>query len=110
MQRVPSLLLAIKRAVDRKRQRGRFLLTGSAHLALLDKVSESLAGRASYLSLWPMTRREQRGRGRCGVWQASASDSSRIKRSSRATSPCPRPPCTAGVEPGVLAAPWWAVL
>ena len=69
MQRAPSLLLAIKRAVDRKRQRGRFLLTGSAHLALLDKVSESLAGRASYLSLWPMTRREQLGRGRSGVWQ-----------------------------------------
>lgn len=69
VQRAPALLLAIKRAVDRKRQRGRFLLTGSANLALLDKVSESLAGRASYLSLWPMTRREQRGKGRCGVWQ-----------------------------------------
>ncbi len=69
VQRAPALLLAIKRAVDRKRQRGRFLLTGSANLALLDKVSESLAGRASYLSLWPMTRREQLGKGRCGVWQ-----------------------------------------
>jgi hypothetical protein len=32
------------------------------------QVSESLAGRASYLTLWPMTRREQRGMGRCGVW------------------------------------------
>lgn len=69
VQRAPSLLLAIKRAVDRKRQRGRFLLTGSANLALLGKVSESLAGRASYLTLWPMTRREQLGRGRCGIWQ-----------------------------------------
>ena len=69
VQRAPALLLAIKRAVDRKRQRGRYLLTGSANLALLDKVAESLAGRASYLSLWPMTRREQLGKGRCGVWQ-----------------------------------------
>jgi hypothetical protein len=68
VQRAPDLLLAVKRAVDRKRQRGRFLLTGSANLALLDKVAESLAGRASYLALWPMTRREQRGRGRCGLW------------------------------------------
>jgi predicted AAA+ superfamily ATPase len=32
-------------------------------------VSESLAGRATYLTLWPMTRREQRGLGRCGLWE-----------------------------------------
>ena len=68
VQRAPALLLAVKRAVDRDRRRGQFLLTGSANLALLDKVSESLAGRASYLSLWPMTRREQLGRGRGGLW------------------------------------------
>jgi uncharacterized protein len=68
IQRQPDLLLAIKREVDRKRQRGRFLLTGSANLLLLEKVSETLAGRATYISLWPMTRREQRGRGRCGLW------------------------------------------
>lgn len=48
--------------------RGRFLLTGSANLLLLERVSESLAGRASYLTLWPMTRREQRGEARCGHW------------------------------------------
>ena len=29
---------------------------------------ESLAGRASYLTLWPMTRREQLGQVRCGLW------------------------------------------
>ncbi len=69
VQRAPGLLIAIKRAIDRKRQRGRFLLTGSANLALLDKVSESLAGRASYATLWPMTRREQQGHGRAGIWQ-----------------------------------------
>jgi predicted AAA+ superfamily ATPase len=33
------------------------------------QVGESLAGRASYLTLWPMTRREQLGLGRCGVWE-----------------------------------------
>ena len=69
VQRVPTLLLAIKRSVDRKRQRGRYLLTGSANLLLMRRVSETLAGRASYLTLWPMTRREQRGLGRCGLWQ-----------------------------------------
>jgi predicted AAA+ superfamily ATPase len=35
----------------------------------MGKVSESLAGRASYLTLWPMTRREQLGLGQCGIWE-----------------------------------------
>ena len=69
VQREPALLAAVKRAIDRKRTPGRFLLTGSANLAMLQGVSESLAGRASYLTLWPMTRREQRGEGRCGFWE-----------------------------------------
>lgn len=41
----------------------------SANLLLMRQVSESLAGRASYLTLWPMTRREQRGLGQCGRWE-----------------------------------------
>src|SRR5581483_8979938 len=57
------------RAIDRDRRPGRFLLTGSANLLLMRQVSESLAGRASYLTLWPMTRREQRGEGRAGRWE-----------------------------------------
>jgi uncharacterized protein len=70
VQREPDLLLAIKRAIDRDRVPGRFLLTGSANLLLMRRVSESLAGRASYLTLWPMSRLEQRGEGRCGRWEA----------------------------------------
>ncbi len=69
VQREPHVLLAVKRAIDRQRQPGRFLLTGSANLLLMRQVSESLAGRASYLTLWPMTRREQRGLGRGGIWE-----------------------------------------
>lgn len=68
VQREPDLLHAVKRAIDRERRAGRFLLTGSANLLLMRQVSESLAGRASYLTLWPMTRREQKGLGRCGLW------------------------------------------
>jgi predicted AAA+ superfamily ATPase len=68
VQREPSLLRAVKRAIDRDRRAGRLLLTGSANLLLMRQVSESLAGRASYLTLWPMTRRELRGEGRCGRW------------------------------------------
>jgi uncharacterized protein len=69
VQREPELLRAVKRAIDRNRKPGRFLLTGSANLLLMRQVSESLAGRASYLTLWPMTRREQRGLGQCGRWE-----------------------------------------
>ena len=69
VQREPDLLHSIKRAVDRQRRPGQFLLTGSANLLLMRRVSESLAGRASYLNLWAMTRREQQGRGPSGLWE-----------------------------------------
>lgn len=69
VQRAPDLLRAVKRAIDRDRTPGRFLVTGSTNLLLMKQVSESLAGRASYLTLWPMTRREQHGQGRCGRWE-----------------------------------------
>jgi predicted AAA+ superfamily ATPase len=68
VQRSPDLLLAVKRAVDEHRVPGRFLLTGSANLLLMQKISESLAGRALYLTLWPLTRREQLGLGQTGAW------------------------------------------
>ncbi len=70
IQREPDLLLAIKAAVDRDNRPGRFVLTGSANLLLMNRVSESLAGRARYLTLWPMTRREQLGFGSAGCWSS----------------------------------------
>ena len=69
VQRDPDVLQAVKRDVDRNRQPGKFLLTGSANLLLMRTVSESLAGRAGYLTLRPMTRREQLGYGNSGVWE-----------------------------------------
>lgn len=61
-QYAPELLPVIKSLVDRNRRAGRFLLSGSANLALLAGVAETLAGRAVYLTLHPMTRREIRRR------------------------------------------------
>ncbi len=58
VQKTPELLPAIKQAVDEHPRRCRFVLSGSANLLLMDKVSESLAGRAVYLVLAPMTRGE----------------------------------------------------
>jgi len=70
VQREPDVLNAVKRSIDRRRDPGRFLLTGSANLLLMRQVSESLAGRASYLTLWPMTRREQLSQAACGLWDS----------------------------------------
>ena len=41
VRRAPELLTAIKRAIDRRRRPGQFLLTGSANLLLMHRVSES---------------------------------------------------------------------
>jgi hypothetical protein len=57
-QKAPELFTAIKKAVDRSRKPGRFVLSGSANFALLKQISESLAGRAVYLTLAPFSRRE----------------------------------------------------
>ncbi len=70
VQREADLVLAIKRVVDqgRPRVRGQFVLTGSANLLLMNRVSETLAGRATYVTLRPLTRRERLGQGRAGNW------------------------------------------
>ncbi|MBI4469155.1 MAG: ATP-binding protein [Acidobacteria bacterium] len=70
VQRAPDLILAIKRVVDKDRPRrpGRFVLTGSANLLLMKRVSETLAGRATYINLWPLTRNERAGLGTAGIW------------------------------------------
>lgn len=59
VQRVPELLLAIKRAVDENRRPGRFLLTGSANLLQLPHLPDSLAGRMECLYLHPLTEAEK---------------------------------------------------
>lgn len=73
VQRSPDLLLAVKRAVDQDRRPGRFLLTGSANLLLSQRVAETLAGRATYMTLWPLTWGELSGGGRAGRWTSLVS-------------------------------------
>lgn len=70
VQRARDLLIAVKRAVDAdiNRTPGRFVLTGSANLLMLEQIGETLAGRAVYVTLWPFTRRERLGLGRTGLW------------------------------------------
>lgn len=61
IQRAPELLLPIKAAIDRDRRPGRFILTGSAQVMLLPRVSESLAGRVEVHTLWPFSQAEIEG-------------------------------------------------
>ncbi len=62
VQRAPDLLLAMKRAVDRRRVPGRFLVTGSADVRGLRDVADRLPGRAVYLDLEPLSAGERRGK------------------------------------------------
>jgi len=61
VQKVPELLPAIKLRVDRERRVGRFLLTGSANVLSLPRISESLAGRMEIHTLWPLSLGERAG-------------------------------------------------
>jgi predicted AAA+ superfamily ATPase len=59
VQYAPGLLRHVKRHVDQNRQaNGRFILTGSQALELMTGVSESLAGRASVLTLGGLSHAE----------------------------------------------------
>jgi len=62
IQQAPALFPAIKLAVDRDRQPGRFLLTGSANVLTLPRLSESLAGRMQIIPLFPFSAGELAGR------------------------------------------------
>ncbi len=61
VQLAPELFPAIKMEVDRDARPGRFLLTGSANVFLLPKLSESLAGRMEIVPLHPLAQAEIEG-------------------------------------------------
>lgn len=61
-QRVPDLFSYIQGIVDAENCPGRFILTGSQHFLLLDKISQTLAGRCAVLHLMPFSLDELIGR------------------------------------------------
>ena len=61
IQKSPDLFPAIKLAVDRDRRPGRFLLTGSANVLTLPRLSESLAGRMEIIPMYPLSAGELDG-------------------------------------------------
>jgi predicted AAA+ superfamily ATPase len=62
VQYTPELLPYIKEKIDAHRDlTGQYFLTGSQNLLLVEKITESLAGRAAMLRLLPLSHREAEG-------------------------------------------------
>jgi predicted AAA+ superfamily ATPase len=59
IQNVPEIFSYVRARIDAApRRAGRWFLTGSQEAGLMKGVTESMAGRAAVLSLWPMSARE----------------------------------------------------
>lgn len=56
--RVPELFNYLQQLLDETRERGLFILTGSNNFLMLEKITQSLAGRIGYLDLTPFSLRE----------------------------------------------------
>ncbi len=90
IQKATDLFPAIKLAVDRNRKPGRFLLTGSANVMALPRLSESLAGRMEIVPLFPFSAGEINGvsetmirrlfAGDFSKWKSKASNMSLVER------------------------------
>jgi len=74
VQYAPDLLPYLKEKIDGQRSRtGQYLLTGSQNLLFMERVTESLAGRAAMLTLLPLSRREAEGRPQASLpWEAKS--------------------------------------
>ena len=59
VQNVPEIFAYVRTRIDRRpRRTGQWLLTGSQEAPLMQGVSESMAGRAAVLQLYPLSSRE----------------------------------------------------
>lgn len=58
VQRVPHLPSYLQGLIDGDPKKGRWILTGSQNLALIESISQSLAGRSAVLHLLPLSRSE----------------------------------------------------
>ena len=56
-----DLIRAVKIVVDQHQERGQFILSGSAKFLTIPTLSESLAGRAGFVDLWPLSLGERTG-------------------------------------------------
>lgn len=55
VQRLPELLSYIQVHVDSRQEMGSVIISGSQNLLISEKISQSLAGRAVYQTIWPFS-------------------------------------------------------
>lgn len=60
-QRCPDLFSYLQGIVDTRAETGQFILTGSQHFGLLERISQSLAGRVGFVRLLPFSLGELAG-------------------------------------------------
>jgi len=60
VQRVPEIFRHLQVLLDKRTSRGQFILTGSNNFLLYQQISQSLAGRAGYLTLLPFSYAEMK--------------------------------------------------
>jgi predicted AAA+ superfamily ATPase len=84
VQLQPEIFRALKLVVDRDRRPGSFVLTGSANVMLLPRLSETLVGRMETLTLWPLSQGELSGM-REGFIDAAFGDAPPVLAPSRMT-------------------------
>jgi predicted AAA+ superfamily ATPase len=58
VQRCPDLFSYLQGIIDASRETGQFILTGSQHFALTERLTQSLAGRVGFLRLLPFSYEE----------------------------------------------------
>jgi hypothetical protein len=84
-QYAPVLFPYVKEIIDDNRRRhGQYVFSGSQNLLLMEKITESLAGRAAILRLLPLSRRESEGRPHAPFpWESKSRGGQLKKQSSR---------------------------
>lgn len=79
IQRAPALLSYIQGIVDSDRSPGRFVLTGSQQLRVMEKVSQTLAGRTAIVILLPFSLYELLGEPSSDPWKIDSLPDKRKK-------------------------------
>ena len=92
VQYVPELLPYLREAIDHERAAcGRFVLSGSHNLLLMEKVSETLAGRTAVLRLLPLAWAELDHRDTAALpWECAAERPAELAGVSSSTDPWAR--------------------
>ena len=70
VQRTPNLFSYLQTIVDRSRQTGQFILSGSQNFHLLERITQSLAGRVAVFKLLPFDSLELKQAGISSNWKS----------------------------------------